>query len=525
MTSYSFRLATLDDRPEIRRLQTQFINDLADPLGADEGSHERSAFILVETPHERGKRAVGTISLMRASSKPFVFEQVFPDVWEHVDLRAVLGRSEIGRDHLAEVTRGLLEVRFVVRRTPRGAFTLTGEELSLDANRPLLGKPTPCVGRDMELGTLEATLSGCIEEGEPRAVLVMAPPGMGKSRLRHEFLRRVEARKADLLVLFGRGDPMSAGGSASLLGQALRRRCGILDSESLDAQRKKLMSRISERVPQAERERVASFIGELCGVPLPDADNMKLRAARRPRSPFHDIRAGFSASLARGPGIILDDLCVPLELARDARDDPSIESGRVRVLTHHDSGPIAVAMDVVMTDPLLRGRCLLIEHDLSVKAMIHMISHVDRDQGGMDGADAPGPAHPLGGLLAKVEQGVLSQRRLDLAERVEPARERVPAVDGEPLDAVLRDDLPEERSVASGDVHERDHGLPSALDVGIESHRLRHRRLAPSGRSAQHTRANTSLSRKEARAGERTGRALLIPLISLIRMPRQVEAP
>jgi hypothetical protein len=109
MTLYSFRLATLNDKPEIRRLQTQFVNELADPLGAVEGSHERSAFILVETPHERGKRAVGMISLMRASAKPFVFEQVFPDVWKRVDLRAVLSRSDIGRDHLAEADWGYVE--------------------------------------------------------------------------------------------------------------------------------------------------------------------------------------------------------------------------------------------------------------------------------------------------------------------------------------------------------------------------------------------------------------------------------
>jgi eukaryotic-like serine/threonine-protein kinase len=66
---------------------------------------------------------------------------------------------------LDEATRGLLEVRFVIQRTPEGGYTLSGEELRLDASRPLLGKPTPCVGRDVELGTLEATLSECVEEG------------------------------------------------------------------------------------------------------------------------------------------------------------------------------------------------------------------------------------------------------------------------------------------------------------------------------------------------------------------------
>ena len=45
----------------------------------------------------------------------------------------------------------------------------------------------PCVGREGELGLLEGTLSSCIDESSPRAILVTAAPGLGKSRLRHEF--------------------------------------------------------------------------------------------------------------------------------------------------------------------------------------------------------------------------------------------------------------------------------------------------------------------------------------------------
>ena len=196
-------------------------------------------------------------------------------------LRDHAGAPLAGQILIDDVTRGLLEVRFVVQRAPGGAYTLTGEELALDASRPLLGKPTPCVGRDVELGMLEAALAASIEDAEPRAVLVTAPPGAGKSRLRHEFLRRVEAREGDRTILIGCGDPMSAGSSYSLLGHALRRWCGIQDGESPDLRRRKLALRIGERFPASARERVAAFIGELCGVPFPDADSVKLRAARQ----------------------------------------------------------------------------------------------------------------------------------------------------------------------------------------------------------------------------------------------------
>jgi hypothetical protein len=165
---------------------------------------------------------------------------------------------------------------------PSGVYVLTGDELSLDATRPLLGKPTPCVGREVELGMLEASFSTCVEEAEPRAVLVKAPPGVGKSRLRHELVRRIVAARGDgVLIVIGRGDPLSAGTSYGLLGQALRRMAGIQDGESLEVRREKLGERIGERLPEEERTRVVSFMGELSGVPFPDEHDVKLRAARQ----------------------------------------------------------------------------------------------------------------------------------------------------------------------------------------------------------------------------------------------------
>ena len=56
--------------------------------------------------------------------------------------------------------------------------------------RTLLGKPTPCVGRDKELGLLEGTLRECVSDSVARAVVVTGPAGQGKSRLRREFERK-----------------------------------------------------------------------------------------------------------------------------------------------------------------------------------------------------------------------------------------------------------------------------------------------------------------------------------------------
>jgi tetratricopeptide (TPR) repeat protein len=180
---------------------------------------------------------------------------------------------------LDDVTAGLLGAGFQVSRLSLDTFLLHGEQLGADALRPLLGKPTPCVGREQELASLELALTSCREEPAAQCLLVTAPPGTGKSRLRHEFLRRIEQRAEQVLLLLGRGDPMGAGASHGLLGQALLRLCGIVEGEALEARRARLAERVRLRLPAGAQD-VVEFLGELCGIPFPDEDNPRLRTAR-----------------------------------------------------------------------------------------------------------------------------------------------------------------------------------------------------------------------------------------------------
>ncbi|HEX5754621.1 MAG TPA: protein kinase [Archangium sp.] len=181
---------------------------------------------------------------------------------------------------LDEVTAGLLGPGFQLSRSPSGGFLLHGEQPGTDESRPLLGKPTPCVGREHELAVLEIAFAACVEEPGAQAVLVTAPAGTGKSRLRHEFLRRLEHHAPAPLVLLGRGDPMSAGSADGLLAQALRRLCGIRGGEPLEERRAKLSQRLSQHLPEARAREVVEFLGELCASPFPDEHSPRLHAAR-----------------------------------------------------------------------------------------------------------------------------------------------------------------------------------------------------------------------------------------------------
>jgi hypothetical protein len=181
---------------------------------------------------------------------------------------------------LDEVTAGLLGPGFQLTRAHSGLFLLRGEQLGADESRPLLGKPTPCVGREHELALLDMAFTKCVEEPIAQAVLVTATPGTGKSRLRHEFLRRLERREPAPLVLLGRGDPISAGSTEGLLAQALRRLCGISGGEPLEERRARLSQRLSRHLPEARAQEVVEFLGELCAVSFPDEHSPRLRTAR-----------------------------------------------------------------------------------------------------------------------------------------------------------------------------------------------------------------------------------------------------
>ncbi|HEX3763600.1 MAG TPA: protein kinase, partial [Kofleriaceae bacterium] len=117
---------------------------------------------------------------------------------------------------LDEISAGLLDARFDVVEAPAGVM-LHGERALIQGARTLLGRPTPCVGRDWELGARAAILGESLDEHEARAVIVTAAAGMGKSRLAAEFVARVAQRDQPPAVWVGRGDSLRAGATLDLL--------------------------------------------------------------------------------------------------------------------------------------------------------------------------------------------------------------------------------------------------------------------------------------------------------------------
>jgi tetratricopeptide (TPR) repeat protein len=190
----------------------------------------------------------------------------------------LLSDATPGAVRLDALIAGLLDVRFEVRTDDRG-FWLYGERELAEPTRTLLGKPTQCVGRDRELAVLESLFDECRDEPVARAAVIVGPSGIGKSRLRYEFLRSVQKRH-EVELLVGRGDPMSAGSPFGMIAWPLRQAAGVRSGEPAALQQKKLRARIGRHVEASSVGRVAEFIGELVGVPFPDEESLALRAAR-----------------------------------------------------------------------------------------------------------------------------------------------------------------------------------------------------------------------------------------------------
>lgn len=181
-----------------------------------------------------------------------------------------------------ELSVGLLEPGFDVRRLPEAPsdrLFLAGQHVDLDATRLLMGKPTPFVGREKEIGLLDLTLDQCIADSVTRAVVATAPPGQGKSRLRHEFVARVKER-AGVKIVTARADPVGAGSALALVRQLVLGAMGIPEGASPDEQRYRLRAHVNSVCKGANSARVGDFLSELISVPSSRRPSAELRAAR-----------------------------------------------------------------------------------------------------------------------------------------------------------------------------------------------------------------------------------------------------
>jgi hypothetical protein len=192
--------------------------------------------------------------------------------------RAGLG-TVAGPVRLDENAGHLLELRFDIDADATGQ--VLRKERDFETQRTLLGHTTTCVGRDREMETLRALLDECVSGSVARAVLVTGDPGVGKSRVRYEFLKHTRERYPGVEIWMGRGDTMRGGSPFETVALLVRHAARLSEGESLIVRQFKLRKRVAmSGFTGADLVRVTEFLGELIGVTFPDGGSVQLREAR-----------------------------------------------------------------------------------------------------------------------------------------------------------------------------------------------------------------------------------------------------
>jgi len=180
-----------------------------------------------------------------------------------------------------EVSAGLLELRFDIEGEPN-ARRLGAERSSAEPPRTLLGKPTPCVGRDREIAVLMGLVSEVTNDGVARVAHVIAPPGVGKSRLRHELCARIAREDGDALVLVARAEAFRANASLDLIGQIIREAAGVRADDAQQEARARILSMAAKVASTgADPKDTAALLGEIASIRFEDDASPRLAAARR----------------------------------------------------------------------------------------------------------------------------------------------------------------------------------------------------------------------------------------------------
>ncbi len=110
----------------------------------------------------------------------------------------------------------------------------------------------PFVGRDDELRLLKDLFHATTREKRVRLVSVIGPAGIGKTRLAWEFLKYLDGLVEQVWFHDGRSPAYGEGISFWALGEMVRRRAGLIETDDEATTRLKLAETLATHVPDAE---------------------------------------------------------------------------------------------------------------------------------------------------------------------------------------------------------------------------------------------------------------------------------
>jgi class 3 adenylate cyclase/tetratricopeptide (TPR) repeat protein len=125
----------------------------------------------------------------------------------------------------------------------------------------------PFVGRQDELRLLKDLFHATSREGRPRLMSVVGPAGIGKTRLAWEFLKYADGLADPVWWHDGRSPAYGDGISFWALGEMVRERCGLAETDDAATTRARVTAAVARHVPDpAERRWIEGALLALLGV-------------------------------------------------------------------------------------------------------------------------------------------------------------------------------------------------------------------------------------------------------------------
>jgi len=237
----------------------------------------------------------------------------------------LVARAEQGEIFVGDATRRLGghdfefedigEIQVEGREQPVTASSLIRSRFSV----PLRGGPhvlTPMFGRAAEMLMLQNSYQSVAQSGRPRAIVVVGPAGIGKSRLQREFAAWLNQEKVDLTLLFAAALPHMTSAPYHVVAELLRNWLGVSQVDSAAAVSERLAGAL-RRVGLADSE---SFEGlaAMLAVINEDSEFRRLLPEERMNRIFKAVQVLVEKLVSRGPVVlVVEDL--------HWADDPSVE--------------------------------------------------------------------------------------------------------------------------------------------------------------------------------------------------------
>jgi class 3 adenylate cyclase len=144
------------------------------------------------------------------------------------------------------------------------------------------GPEAPFVGRTEELALLKDLYHATAREQRARLVSVVGPAGIGKSRLARQFLNHIDAEAEDFWLHHGRSPAYGEGLTFWALGEMIRQRAGLAETDDEQTTRAGVRAMLEERVPdEADRRWIEPAILSLLGLEAGTTDTEQLFGAWR----------------------------------------------------------------------------------------------------------------------------------------------------------------------------------------------------------------------------------------------------